>query len=116
MQNDNQKPDVEAEKQKALDAYWAASTPEAERVAYARMVELGMTKSYGEAAQPAAEGKPTADHVTQAIKDALDAGYMNAVEALEELAGSFGDEQAQATVRAAAKMLRRVRVMREGTT
>lgn len=31
----------------AIAAYWAAQTPEQERVAYQRMMELGLPDSYG---------------------------------------------------------------------
>lgn len=32
----------------ACDAYWSAKTPEAERIAYRRMRQLGVPPSYGE--------------------------------------------------------------------
>lgn len=37
-----------AGKQEALDAYWAAETPDEERIAYVKMIELGMKPAYGE--------------------------------------------------------------------
>jgi hypothetical protein len=38
--------DLTPEQQAALDAYWAAKTPQAEREAYARMMALGMPDAY----------------------------------------------------------------------
>lgn len=35
-------------KQKALADYWAAETPDQERIAYAKMRELGFPPAYGE--------------------------------------------------------------------
>ncbi len=32
--------------QRALDAYWAAKTPEEERAAYAQMIQLGMARGH----------------------------------------------------------------------
>lgn len=45
--------DLTPEQQAAIDAYWAAQTPQAEREAYARMMALGLPDGFSP--QPEAE-------------------------------------------------------------
>jgi hypothetical protein len=43
--------DLTPEQQAALDTYWKAETPEAERAAYERMMALGLSDGYAEEAK-----------------------------------------------------------------
>lgn len=39
---------MSSDTQEALDAYWSAQTADEERIAYARLGELGLPPAYGE--------------------------------------------------------------------